>query len=47
MLHILFVEFPLWVIFFILSMTLIIPIGYWIITGKNWFDISDLWNLKK
>lgn len=41
MLKRLFVKLPLYIPFFISAVIFVIPIGYWIITGKNYFDIMD------
>lgn len=46
MLKRLFVKTPLYTIFFIGMITFVIPIGYWIITGKSYIylliDIEDM-----
>jgi len=38
MLKRLFIQLPLYIIFFVAIVSIIIPIGYWIITGNNPID---------
>jgi hypothetical protein len=39
MLKRLFIKLPLFILFFIGVATFIIPIGYWVITGKNYVGL--------
>lgn len=37
----LFVKLPLFIISIIISVTMIVPIFYWVITGNNWFNLVE------
>lgn len=39
MLKRLFIKLPLYILFFISIIIFVIPIGYWIITGKDYTDL--------
>lgn len=41
MLNRLFVKLPLYLIFFICLVTVVIPIGYWVITGNDYLDFME------
>lgn len=41
MLKRLFVKLPLYTLFFISVITLVIPLGYWIITGNDYADLME------
>lgn len=32
-------KLPLYILFFITIMTIIIPLGYWVITGEDYLDL--------
>ena len=37
----LFLVMPLMVLFIALSITVIIPILYWVLTGEDWIELKD------
>ena len=37
----LFINLPLYILFFVSIFTVIIPVGYWIITGEDYTDFFD------
>ncbi len=41
MLKRLFVKLPLYIVFFVSCVTIIIPIVYWVITGREYIEIVD------
>jgi hypothetical protein len=41
MLKRLFIKLPLYILFLISILTIIIPLGYWLITGEDYTNIID------
>lgn len=37
----LFIKLPLYVIYFVSLLTIVIPVFYWIITGESFTDLVD------
>ena len=37
----LFLVMPLMILFICLSLTILIPILYWVFTGEDWIDLKD------